>query len=321
VGTYTKGKEGVPSQMKMQQKGLGKLEELSKNLYAVIGEGDTPHTGYGANQFFCVSGEGVVVIDTGFDMPIAQNLKKIIGSKTDKHIRAVINTHHHSDHHFGNCVLVEEGKTATFAQEYCKEKIMQDSKRLISDYREKGGSSIAKVLEGVEIVVPRIRYKEHITIIIGDFEFELIHPPRGAHTLGDTYVYFRDRKLVVAGDLLWNRYYPNCEDAYLPGWLETLETIKNKAPKASTFVPGHGEVCDRDDFESFQRYIKQITYELKQISDMTEEEVELVFKRYGSSDWAFKSICQHNAKRLITRNHVKNGNDGTGIGNQRQKKM
>jgi cyclase len=285
----------------MAEPEMSKVEEVAKNLYAVIGSGDTPHSGYGANQFFGVSGDGVVVIDTGFNKPIAERLKKFIRSKTDEEIRAVINTHHHSDHFFGNSVLVEEGRTATFCHDYCRMKIADEGRNLISGYA-KSDRRLARDLKGLQVVVPKVKYDRKITVIVGDLEFELIHPPKGAHTMGDTYAYFGDEKVLVGGDVLWNGYYPNCEDASLSGWVETLRRIRGGPYKASIHIPGHGQIYgSRRELDVFQNYMENVTNDLRRMRRMKVDEIRSVFLEHGSDDWKLKYICDYNAKMLSAR--------------------
>jgi len=54
------------------------------------------------NTAFIVTGEGVLVLDTGVSRRYGEALLNAIRSVTDEPIRMVINTHHHPDHFLGN---------------------------------------------------------------------------------------------------------------------------------------------------------------------------------------------------------------------------
>src|SRR3972149_10123105 len=63
------------------------------------------------NSGIIVTDEGVCVVDTQINAPMARRMLKAIRTVTNAPIRYVINTHYHWDHWAGNDVFKEAGAT------------------------------------------------------------------------------------------------------------------------------------------------------------------------------------------------------------------
>lgn len=77
--------------------------------------------------------------------------------------------------------------------------------------------------------------------------------PLAGHTPSDVLLEIEDANIVLGGDLLWNRYFPNYMSA-IPSTLST--SVRGLLRDCETrYVPGHGPMADRQDVE---RYIELI---------------------------------------------------------------
>src|SRR5437667_86586 len=76
-----------------------------------------------------------------------------------------------------------------------------------------------------------------LVLHLGDLELELWHPG-WAHTPGDTFLFLPDQRVAVCGDLVFEGYHYNYEDASVRGVRQGLRALE--ALDADVFVPGHG---------------------------------------------------------------------------------
>jgi len=77
-----------------------------------------------------------------------------------------------------------------------------------------------------------------------------------AHTWNDVIVYFEKRRLLVAGDLVFNQMHPVCiakSGTKIPLWIDILDRLDQKYP-AKILVPGHGNITDRQALRDMKSY-------------------------------------------------------------------
>lgn len=82
-----------------------KAREIAKDTWLVEGKTEDFNRINGGNivnTAFVVTGDGVVLLDTGPSLRYGNELRQLINSVTDQPIRFVLNTHHHPDHFLGN---------------------------------------------------------------------------------------------------------------------------------------------------------------------------------------------------------------------------
>lgn len=176
---------------------------------------------------------GLLVIDTHASEVEARTVVDHVRRLAKGEVVAVVNTHEHFDHCFGNGV---------FRDEY-------DGVELHSH---------EAAAEGLAGSGPRIQpdqtFSSARAIDLGDRFVELIHPGRG-HTAGDAVVRVPDVDLVFAGDLVEESSrgldvrggVPAFgEDCYPLEWTASLDLMISLLTDSSTVVPGHGLPVDKD---------------------------------------------------------------------------
>jgi glyoxylase-like metal-dependent hydrolase (beta-lactamase superfamily II) len=82
------------------------LKQVGPGVYAAI---DGPEHKAGSNAGFVIGDDGVLVVDSFFNLDAAKALVGEIHRLTPKPIRYVVNTHYHLDHTGGDQVLREAG--------------------------------------------------------------------------------------------------------------------------------------------------------------------------------------------------------------------
>src|SRR5258708_23488400 len=82
--------------------GAPRVEEVSLGVYAYI---QPDGTWWINNTGFVTGPQGVISIDSCATRRCTQAYLDAIASVTRPPVRAVVNTHHHGDHTFGNCLF------------------------------------------------------------------------------------------------------------------------------------------------------------------------------------------------------------------------
>lgn len=159
---------------------------------------------------------------------------------------AVVNTHHHFDHCFGNAVLAGNPPRPVYAHE-ATVRLLQDQAEQVRRraYEEMLPSrpSLAAELSDAQILAPTDIVRRRATVDLGGRQVELLHLGRG-HTAGDLVVRVPDADVLVVGDLVEEGAPPSFEDAYPVEWPETLAELLRLTKASTVVVPGHGAVVD-----------------------------------------------------------------------------
>ncbi len=267
------------------------VQRIAEDIFVNLGKSDSIYDGWGANQTFIVTHEGVIVVDTGFTSNISNFLLREIKKRTDRPVKLVVNTHDHSDHVFGNSVFAKT-KASILAHRNCIARIVEMSGERIKAYR-KFDKKLEEALHGLAIVPPQITYDVDFTNSIGDKTLNIIHPHNGAHTKGDTMILLPDDKILISGDVLSVNYHPNLEDADIPAWLDLLGEIK--AMKVDQIIPGHGSISSKGHVSVFENYLKKFDSEVRKRAKEGTKQVPVM---EGSENWNLKLIVERNFRLL-----------------------
>lgn len=182
--------------------------------------------------------DGAVVIDTRGSHRLADELRGDLRALTPGPVAAVVNTHHHWDHTWGNARFAG---TATWGHERCADRVRDDSeaarRRILA-----GEPGLAAELGEVVFTPPDRTFAHATTLDLGDRQLELRHLGRG-HTDNDIVVTIPDAAVLFAGDLLENDADPSFGDAFPVAWARTAAVLAELV--AGPVVPGHGSVGDR----------------------------------------------------------------------------
>ena len=185
-----------------------------------------------------IGAAGAVVIDTRAVPSQAEELRADLRRLTDAPLAAVINTHHHYDHTFGNATF---RPTPIWGHAGCattlRERGEDDRQRVMREM-----PALADELARVEITPPDVTFDEVGELDLGDRVLELRHLGRG-HTDNDVVIQVRGADVLFAGDLYENGAPPSFGDAYPVAWAATAARLARLV--AGVVVPGHGEPADR----------------------------------------------------------------------------
>jgi glyoxylase-like metal-dependent hydrolase (beta-lactamase superfamily II) len=202
------------------------------------------------NAGFVAGQDLALVIDTMNSPADGRDIAAFVARNTPARVLAVVNTHNHADHTFGNQVF----GVPVMASEGCR-RIMQDnlattwSPAAIQAVQDSGGER----LRGMRITLPDITFRYGVTIHLGAAppgtggnggrtDRVAIVEHTGGHSPGHSIVRIPDAGVIFGGDLFFVGRYPFVRQAYTPHWITALRRIKDLAP--AILVPGHGPVCD-----------------------------------------------------------------------------
>jgi len=196
-----------------------------------------------------LTADGPVIIDTRSTVLQAREVLAELRELTRQPVAAVINTHHHFDHSYGNH---EFRPAPIWGHVRCAARIrhmLQDAAAHAQNLVEIAEEypRISSEIGAVTVDPPdHVVGDEGSTIQIGGRPIELRWLGRG-HTDNDLVIRIPDAAVVFVGDLLENGAPPWTGDGYPLDWPITAEAILGLviADEAPVVVPGHGEVGDR----------------------------------------------------------------------------
>jgi len=242
-----------------------------------------------------IGGErGLVMVDTHGSEAMARTVADDVRRLGAGPLTALVNTHEHWDHTFGNVVLLEEfGAMPIHATEWAAEHTLESAEDVRERYR-----GLPDDPHAASVLATRVRAADQVfssakVLDLGDRQVELIHPGRG-HTAGDLVVNVPDAKTLVAGDLVEESDPPFYgEESWPFEWPPSLDLVLGLLAPDAVVVPGHGKVVDKD-FVQDQRSDLGVIAET--IRDLASRGVPLADAVDGA-DWPYEKKWVVNAVR------------------------
>jgi glyoxylase-like metal-dependent hydrolase (beta-lactamase superfamily II) len=152
---------------------------------------------------------------------------------------AVVNTHHHWDHVFGNAAFPG---VDIIAQRACP--------RLITAELQ-GGDESLRLPPSEGVPLPNITFGDRLTYVDAGETVHLIHTP--GHTEDSLVVFLTQNRLLFGGDTVeWP--LPNfCQRDGREEWIKTLRQLKQLP--VDLVVPAHGQAMDKQIIDANERYV------------------------------------------------------------------
>ncbi len=242
-----------------------------------------------------VGGErGLVVVDTHASSVAAGEVIAELRALDRGAPVAVVNTHEHFDHTFGNATFLDEyGDLPVHATEEAADRTIPAGERIKREYDGSDDPRAAEVL--ATPIRPADRTFSSASVIdLGDRLVELVHPGRG-HTGGDLVVRVPDADVLLAGDLVEESAPPALgADCWPLEWAPTLDLVLGLLSPASVVVPGHGAVVDRVFVEQQCDELRAVAETLRGLAGQGVPEAEAL----AAADWPFPpEALQHAVAR------------------------
>ncbi|MCS7174159.1 MBL fold metallo-hydrolase [Pseudothermotoga sp.] len=206
------------------------IKALNDRVIVVGAEGSANITGV-------LTKAGVVIVDTSLFPEKARKVKLLLDDFFKKPIELVVNTHYHPDHTFGNAAF--EGLKIVSSEM---------TKSLMEAFDEQYLSKLPPV---EKIITPSFVFDEEFE------DRDLLIKRLGGHTLDSSIVFFKQEKVLISGDLIFNGFHAEIvPDSDLNEWIEALKFIEKLKP--IWIVPGHGEVSGLECLISMERYLMKV---------------------------------------------------------------
>jgi glyoxylase-like metal-dependent hydrolase (beta-lactamase superfamily II) len=233
---------------------------------------------------------GLLVVDTHASAVAAREVIEDVRALGAGEVVAVVNTHEHFDHTFGNGgFLAAYGAIPVHAHEVAAENTLPAGDRIkaLYDDPDNVADPHRDEVQATEIVPANTTFSSAVALELGDRQVELVHPGHG-HTAGDLVVRVPDADVLLAGDLVEEspirQGVPGFgADCYPMEWPLSLDIVLGLLTSSSVVVPGHGSPVDRD-FVETQR--NQIGIVAETIRDLATRGVP-VADALDSAEWPF----------------------------------
>ena len=191
--------------------------------------------------------DGLLVVDTRMSTAQGRELVDEVRALSPLPVRAVLNTHLHFDHTYGNRALRDAWPDVPIAaHETVPDDLVADEARIKGRYADATDDPFRDEVLATELVVPDSPFSSVWSIDLGERYVEAVHPGRG-HTGGDVVVRVPDADVVYAGDIVEESAPPSYgADSWPLEWPQTVELLIGLLSAKSTVVPGHGAPVDKD---------------------------------------------------------------------------
>ncbi|MCI0897930.1 MAG: MBL fold metallo-hydrolase [Chloroflexi bacterium] len=219
------------------------MEEVSSGIYAYIQLDGS----WGLNNAGFITGkDGLILIDTCFTEARTRAYLDAVRKVSPLPMKTLVNTHHHGDHTHGNYLVPE---AAIIGHELCRQTVIDTGLQALHPL-------FPNVEWGdLELAPPFITFNDRMELFTGesgDLRIELIFMGP-AHTTNDIVAWLPERKLLFAGDLIFNEGTPFVAMGSVSGSLQALKRLRELG--AETIIPGHGPVCGPEVMDGIEAYL------------------------------------------------------------------
>ena len=200
-------------------------------------------SGIGSNVTVLATSEGTIVVDSMTLVRQGRRIHEQARALGGKPVIALVNTHYHLDHTHGNPGFPVGTKVVS------TDRTLEHLRTLDAGW---WAESPAKDL------LPNYTFSDTWSAVYGNKTIRAIHPGHG-HTDGDLVLLLVEDRVLVAGDLFFNGYYPNIDleaGGTVREWPTTLDAVL--ALDFDTVVPGHGPLATRADLERFRAFMASL---------------------------------------------------------------
>ena len=230
---------------------MPEIEEIADNLYLLAASDPSDRPNWtGGNTAVFITESGVVLVDT--KLPgYGQDFIDQVRSVTDKPITMIINTHTHFDHSGSNNefpetveVVAHENTRANMARQTCEPVTNCDAFK--GENRK---------------YLPKRTYSDRMSLFSGREQIDLYYFGRG-HTNGDSFVVFRDARMMHTGDMFQSRNMPFIDfvnsDGSATEFPHTLEKAVAGIENVDMIIAGHwNSLLTWSDFTTYADFMME----------------------------------------------------------------
>jgi glyoxylase-like metal-dependent hydrolase (beta-lactamase superfamily II) len=194
---------------------ISSIDKINDSLYFIQNQG--------GNTAVFITANGVVLVDTK-NPNNGQAILDQVKTVTNKPVTHIINTHTHADHTGSNAFFPATVEIVTHENTAAN---MKKMKNFAEETTKQG--------------LPDRTFKDKLTLLSGNDAIDLYYFGR-AHTDGDTFVVFRNARVLHPGDAFASRA-PGLIDAGNGGsgveWGDTITKASKTITNVDTVIPSH----------------------------------------------------------------------------------
>ncbi|MCP3759048.1 MBL fold metallo-hydrolase [Streptomyces sp. TBY4] len=218
----------------------GVLSEVADGVYAYV----QPDGSWCVNNAGLIVSEGrAVLVDTAATEARARRLRAAVVAQGRPVPYAVVNTHSHGDHTFGNFVFPE---AVVHAHHETRREMAAAGLHLTEVWPDVEWGA-------VEVVLPQVTYQDDLTLHVGELTARLIHL-EVAHSTNDTAVWVPERRVLFTGDVVMSGVTPFLPMGSVAGSLRAIERMRALGP--DVVVSGHGVVGGTEVLDTTEAYLR-----------------------------------------------------------------
>ena len=218
---------------------------------------------------FLTTPEGVIVTDP-ISAEAATWLRAEIAKLTDKPVRYVVYSHHHSDHITGGKAFADQ---AVFVSQ---------------------AAALPYIVDAADPTtpVPTLTFTDRMFIDLGGTHVELIYTGKN-HSDNSLVVLLPQHKLLFAVDFIpvETMAYRTMRSDYPDDWIESLKRVEQL--EFDTLVPGHGKIGRKEHVRMFRGYLEDlraaVLEQVKKGASLDETKKAVQLPKYESwsryADW------------------------------------
>jgi len=192
-----------------------------------------------------VGDAGVTIVDTRNNAAEGDEILRDAASAFPVPVVAVVNTHAHYDHTFGNQAFVERGVPVYGHARIRAHFAAYEAPRLAAVQADPAREP-DKHWAGVLLTPPTVLVDSERQVEFGGRRIDLI-PIGAGHTDTDLAVLIPDARTWLLGDVIEQSGAPMFGSGSFPlTWSTSLEALVERIEQGDTVIPGHGAPVDRD---------------------------------------------------------------------------
>lgn len=205
---------------------------------------------YDLNIIVIKGDDGLAVVDTHGSEAEGRRVVADIEALGIGNVTALINTHEHFDHTFGNAAFkAAYPGIEMYAHEIAAANTLSSGAYFKETYVDEPGDNYRDEVLATTIVPATRTFSSALVLDLGDRQLELVYPGRG-HSSGDLVIKIPDANVLLAGDLVEESGPPVFGvDSWPMEWPLSLDIVLGLADAQTVVVPGHGALVDRDFIE------------------------------------------------------------------------
>jgi glyoxylase-like metal-dependent hydrolase (beta-lactamase superfamily II) len=189
---------------------------------------------FAVNSWLVPTRTGIVVIDTQFTVPAADQLLDAV-KHTGRPLEAIIITHPHPDHFNGTCGLLRLTKVPVYATQATIAGVHASAEAKRAQWKPAYGADYPD-----STCAPDHALGIGASWVIDGVTFEARDYGPG-EALTESIVLAPALHAAFVGDLIYNRVHPWLAEGRSVQWLAQLDRLQKQIPADWTVYPGHGD--------------------------------------------------------------------------------